>query len=81
MAVVSDVLLLIIMLVGLLRSRQTQYGIVPRLYVQVIGAMFLPSVMNVLKLRPGLGHGIAGCRHHSRNLSSSCRKLQPARFW
>jgi hypothetical protein len=46
----NDVVLLIIMLVGLLRSRQTQYGIVRHLYLQVGGAMFLPLVMNVLKL-------------------------------
>jgi len=33
-SVASDVILLIIMLVGLLRSRQTQYGIVRHLYLQ-----------------------------------------------
>ncbi len=49
-SVAGDVVLLIIMLVGLLRSRQTQYGIVRHLYLQVGGAMFLPPVMNVLKL-------------------------------
>jgi len=40
----GDIVLLIIMLWGLLRSRQTQYGIVQHLYLQVGGAMFLPRL-------------------------------------
>lgn len=43
-SVAGDIVLLIIMLWGLLRSRQTQYGIVRHLYLQVGGAMFLPRL-------------------------------------
>ena len=44
-------MLLIVMLVGLLRTHQTNYGINRHLYTQVGGAMFCPPVieMNVLK--------------------------------
>jgi hypothetical protein len=43
-SVAGDIVLLIIMLVGLLRSRQTQYGIVRHLYLQVGGVTFLPRL-------------------------------------
>jgi hypothetical protein len=47
---VVDIVLLIIMLWGLLRSHQTQYGTIRHLYHQVGRAMLLPPVMTVLKL-------------------------------
>jgi len=61
----SDIMLLIVMLVGLLRTRQTKPGITRHLYIQVGGAMFCPPVieMNVLKL--GLGPNMAYCSNHS----------------
>jgi hypothetical protein len=43
-SVAGDIVLLVIMLWGLLRSRQTQYGIVRHLYLQVGGARFLPRL-------------------------------------
>jgi hypothetical protein len=67
----SDIMLLIVMLVGLLRTRQTNSGITRHLYIQVCGAMFcLPVIeMNVLKL--GLGPNVA-CRSNHSGDSCCC---------
>jgi len=45
------IVMLIIMLVGLLHSRQTTYGVVRHLYVQVGGVKFRPLVVEVKVLK------------------------------
>ena len=47
----SDIVMLIIMLVGLLHTRQTSYGVVRHLYVQVGRVMFLPLAIEVKVLK------------------------------
>jgi hypothetical protein len=47
----SDVVMLVIMLVGLLHSRQSTHGVVRHLYAQVGEAIFRPLVIEVKVLK------------------------------
>jgi hypothetical protein len=58
-------MLLIVMSVGLLRTRQTNFGITRHLYTQVRGAMFCTLVNETNVLELGIGPNMAHCSNHS----------------
>jgi hypothetical protein len=69
----SDIILLIIMSVGLLRSRQTKFGVFRHLYIQVNGAVFCPPILETNALKLGLGLNMACRGNHSGG--SCCREF------
>lgn len=78
---VNDVAQLVIMLIGLLRTRREKHGFLRYLYIQVGGVVFRFLAIDKDHAEIGLGPDMACCRDDSRDpvrgkfwfLGSTCR--------